>query len=94
MNTPAQTAMEFYYQTAKEDKKFSGRQRITIATTIENEIKEANKNIIDFPIKKLETGEDLEQLRELAKDRNKWRKLSNEICNVVQVDKNEHLVPS
>ena len=61
-DTPAQKAMEFYFKTDKNDKKFSGRQRTTIATTINNEIKEANTKIINFPIDKLETNDDLRKL--------------------------------
>ena len=43
VNTPAQKAMQYYFENNKQSKQFRGRPRTTIATVLNRDIKEAAK---------------------------------------------------
>ena len=88
IDSPAQKAMQFYFENNNnKSKQFRGRLRTTIATTLNKEIKlaaEKNqqcKNIIE----RLESVADLKKLRQLAGDRSAWKEFSTLICNIAQV---------
>ena len=81
-DTPAQKAMNYYFNETKR-KKFQGNQRTTLPIVLNNDLKEANKTHIEIlELTKLETIEDLNKARIIAKDRNKWKKLSKAVCNI------------
>ena len=65
-NTPAQQAMTYYFDITKNTKKCSGRQRITIASVLHDDILKTNNK---FPLKSLLTKGDLNVARRIAKDR-------------------------
>ena len=75
-DTPAQKSMSYYFENHENRKKYRGRPRETIITTLEKDIK--NANILDpvlMPLNKLNEYKDIENLQYIAKDRNVWRKI-------------------
>lgn len=73
-NTPAYNEMKTYFDFQEEDgrKKFAGRPKSNIYTTIKKDIKLAH-------IKNLESKEDFYRLQSLASDRDLWRKLVSQV---------------
>ena len=81
--TPCQKAMEYYFDVSVNAKKYSGKQRITLPTKIDDDIKQCAK-INNINISNFETIYDLHRLQEKALDRKEWRKFSDLICNVAE----------
>ena len=84
-NIPANLAMKDYF---REGQKYSGRPPTSLQTTINNDLKTyhqrmQNSTNEDMPQEQLNTSlpinisklQDIEHLRSLAEDRNKWRKI-------------------
>ena len=86
LTTPANKAMMYYFE-ENNAKRFPGRKRATIVSTINQDIKESNKNN-DFEIKELNKMKDLNNMRELAKDQKKWKNLVKVICNAAEANEN------
>ncbi len=72
-NTPARLAMRFYFQVTGH-KKFRGRPRTTIVTTINRDIKRTRKKFPHFDIKPIKTELDLRNVRVKATNRKHWQK--------------------
>ena len=68
INSPAQKAMKYYFDTQQKKTQFRRRPRTTIATILNSDVKEARKTDQRLP-EKLESLEDLEQLRSIEVDR-------------------------
>ena len=86
INSPAQKAMEFYFEQESYSKLFSGGKRATIVTTIQRDINRTNAR---FPLIKLPTIEslqDLQNYRNLASDRKNWKRLSKAIVDTAQAN--------
>ena len=65
--TPAQRSVKYYFENNENRKKFRGRPRATIVTTLDRDISDVydlNKEIIN--IKKLKNYNDIEQLQGIA----------------------------
>ena len=79
-NTPAIKAMQYFFTEIEGAKKFRGRPRTTIVTTINNDLKNlyaTNDNIINtlnFP-SKLSNLQDFNKLKSIAQDRNTWQEV-------------------
>ena len=71
--TPAQLAMKFYF-TKTGHKKFRGRPRTTIVTTINRDIKRTLKKYKNFDIKPIKTELDLRNVRVKSLNRKHWQK--------------------
>ena len=71
--TPARLAMKFYF-TKTGHKKFRGRPRTTIVTTINRDIKRTQKKIKNFDIKPIKTELDLRNVRVKSLNRKHWQK--------------------
>ena len=76
-NTPARLAMNFYFQDTGH-KKFRGRPRTTIVTTINRDIKRTQRQYPHtFDIKPIHSELDLRNVRVKAKNRKLWQKRTN-----------------
>ena len=85
-NAPAQQAMTYYYDITKNTKKIPGRQRITIALVLHEDILKTNNK---FPLKSLLTIDDLNVAREIAMDRKIWKEVVESVYRAVQVEEEE-----
>ena len=85
--TPCQLAMREYFNIPEKHKKYSGRKRCTLPVIIDEDLKEAAVNNL-LPVSKFENFIDLQNLKKVAEDRNKWRKFSELICK--QAEDNDH----
>ena len=86
-DTPAQRSMIHYF-TPTNNKRFNGRARITLPKTLHNDIEDTNKHNNDlstlFKITELKNINDLQKLKELAKNRTSWISLTNLICDAAE----------
>ena len=94
LNTPAAKAMKFYFVKIEGSKKFRGRPRNTIVTTLNDDILSlfSSKNTITekYNIKKITSYLDIENLRRLAFNRNVWKELTNELYKVAGAEGSFH----
>ena len=82
--TPAVQAMKFYFE--ESEKKFRGKPRESIVTTLNKDINRAKSINRDFPIPTLRRKEDFKYIRSLAQDRNTWREYSGVICRAAEAE--------
>ena len=73
-NTPARLAMKWYFQKPEGVKKFRGRKRTTIVTTINEDIKRTAKINPNFDLKPINSELDLRNVRVKATNRKHWQK--------------------
>ena len=73
-NTPARLAMKYYFQIPAGVKKFRGRKRTTIVTTINNDIERTRKMNPRFDLKIINTELDLRNVRVKSTNRKLWQK--------------------
>ena len=81
-DTPAQLAMDFYFETPMHAEKFKGKSRTTLPTVINRDIIEANK-VNRLPTTQFVTSGDLSNLRSIAADKDQWKEIVERICGVV-----------
>ena len=72
-NSPARKAMKYYFEHSNA-KKFRGRKRTTIVSTINRDIKATKQIYPQFDLPLLKTELDLHNIRVKAQNRNLWRK--------------------
>ena len=80
-------AIYYSFEGPTKVKKFRGRERITLLILIYNDILEAVKYHQQLQIRQFRTTEDLDTLRNVAKDHSKWKIMRNWICSIVQSEK-------
>ena len=68
-NTPARKAMKYYFQVPAA-KKYRGRQRATIVTTLNRDIERTKEQCEGFGIQSLKSELDLQNIRVTALNRN------------------------
>ena len=94
LKSPAAKAMKFYFSKVEGGKKFRGPHRTTIVTTLNNDIQSlinTNNYIIEkYDIKKLITIDNLENLRQLAFQREAWKQLTKEMYQVARAEGSIH----
>ena len=94
LNTPAAKAMKFYFMKIEGSKKFRGRPRNTILTTLNDDILSlfSSKSTITekYNIKKITLYSDIENLRRLAFNRNVWKELTKELYRVAGAEGSFH----
>ena len=73
-NTPARQAMKWYFQKPEGVKKYRGRKRTTIVTTINEDIKRTAKINPNFDLKPINSELDLRNIRVKATNRKHWLK--------------------
>ena len=82
-NAPPKAAMAWYF-TPEDAKKFKGAKRTTIATTLQNDIKETLRKFTNFQITSLSNMNDFQNCITLASNRNLWRKIVKTVTDTVQ----------
>jgi len=71
---PARKAMQYYFE-HRTSKKYLGRKRTTIVTTINKDIKQANEKYTNFPVKLLISQVSLQNIKTKAKNRKLWTEI-------------------
>ena len=84
-NTPSRKAMKYYFQ-VPEAKKYRGRKRATIVTTLNRDIERTKKQCEGFAIPSLKSELDLQNIRVTALDRNHWQKIVKMVTNAAYSD--------
>ena len=84
-DSPARKAMKFYFE-KRSNKKFLGRKRTTIVTTINNDIQKTRANNPTFEVDELITECSLHNLGVLARNRKKWCKIVKEVVKAAYVE--------
>ena len=82
--TPAVKAMKFYFEGS--EKRFRGRPRETLVTTLNKDITRARSMERSFPIPTIKSKKDFEQIRLKAQDRTAWRKISDIVCRAAEAE--------
>ena len=82
-NAPPKAAMAWYF-TPEDAKKFKGAKRTTIATTLQNDIKETLCKFTNFQITSLSNMNDFQNCITLASNRNLWRTIVKTVTDTVQ----------
>ena len=82
---PCQLAMVYYFDQPENAKKYPGRRRTNLPTTINEDIKESAKTNV-LPVSQFESLNDLLTLRRVASDRSEWRSISTMICDIAEGD--------
>ena len=86
-NTPAKKAMMHYFQPS-ESPKFQGQPRTTLPIKLSKDIKLTVKTdpsfILEYNIRELKINNDLNTLKEIAENRNKWLELSDRIYKAAE----------
>ena len=81
-DTPAQKAMDFYFENISNPK-YRGRPRTTIVTTLNEDIKAAKHIHSDLEINEIHNARDLETACSLAsQSKESWRTLAKKISSV------------
>ena len=62
-------------------KKFRGRKRTTIVTTINKDIKQAKEKYTNFPVTSLISQVSLQNIGTKAKNRNLWKEIVNKVVD-------------
>ena len=73
-DSPARKGMKFYFE-KRSNKKFSGRKRATIVTTINRDIKKTKNKYALFDINELKIEINLHNIGVKARNRKKWTSL-------------------
>ena len=89
--TPARKAMKFYFEKT-EAKKYRGRKRATIVTTLNRDIHNTKQQYPQFDLPTLNTEMDLHNMRVKAKNRILWRKRVGMIFNAAYSSKMENFI--
>ena len=72
--TPVRLAMKYYFQVPPNAKKFRGRKRTTIVTTINRDIQRTKTLYPEFDLKPINSELDLRNVRVKAMNRKHWQK--------------------
>ena len=81
-DSPAQLAMDFYFEKPRDKERYKGQCRTTLPVVLNKDIIEANKHT-KLPTTQFITNGDLFNLRQLANDKNKWKEIVKKICGIV-----------
>ena len=77
---PARKAMRYYFE-VRTNKKFRGRRRTTIVTTINKDIQRTKLKYTKFPITPLISHVSLQNIHTKAKNRKLWSKIVDQVVN-------------
>ena len=93
VDSPARKSMQHYFAQSNE-KKFRGRERITLPVTISRDLARANnhKHIeLKFQIKSFQNNRELQKLTAIAGDRELWKALCKEVQEAAQAERSQGL---
>ena len=85
-NTPARRAMKYFFE-KRANKKFKGRKRATIITTINRDISRTKKNTPLFVVQPVKTEVSLHNIRTKAKNRKQWMKIVKQVVDSAYSEK-------
>ena len=84
--TPANKATLYYFEN-NYAQQYRGRPRTTVVTTLNNDIQRTRNKLPNPPVITLKSLSDLQKLKELAQDRDAWKKFVNDIYKVAEDEK-------
>ena len=76
--TPSRKAMKFMFE-EKSNKKFQGRKRATIYTTINRNMKKTQENNPSFSIGEIKSKIDLRNIEMKARNKNRWKDVVKQV---------------
>ena len=85
-NTPARKAMKWFFQVPVGCKKFRGRKRATIVTTLNRDIERTRQQNTNFTLPNLNSELDLRNIRVKALNRKYWQKLVKMVTDAAYSD--------
>ena len=85
-NTPARKAMKWYFQVPDNCKKFRGRKRATIVTTLNRDIQRTQQHNTNFTLPNIKSGLDLRNIRVKALNRKHWQRLVKMVTDAAYSD--------
>ena len=85
-NTPARKAMKWCFQVPVGCKKFRGRKRATIVTTLNRDIERTRQQNTNFTLPNLNSELDLRNIRVKALNRKYWQKLVKMVTDAAYSD--------
>ena len=89
METPAQKAMNYYFENLNS-RKFRGRPITTLPNSLHNDIKilkNYSNKVNKYKLTQLKSIDDLRNLRLLAEDRKRWSTLVKDIYDAAKAEK-------
>ena len=75
---PARKSKKFMFK-RRSNKKFRGRKRGTIYTTINRDIKKTKENNLSFSIKKIKSETDLHNIRVKVRNKKHWKVVAKQV---------------
>ena len=93
LTSPAQLAMQYYFENTERLKKYRGNSRMTIAEKLNNDLKTAAKYNTECKkvAESLQSLADLKKLREFAQNKIEWLRFTNSLCETVHVDRSTQI---
>ena len=85
-NTPARKAMKWFFQTPEGCKKFRGRKRATIVTTLNRDIERTRQHNTNFTLPNLKSDLDLRNVRVKSLNRRYWQRLVKMVTDAAYSD--------
>ena len=83
-NTPPKHAMLWFFEPVRDCKKYSGKQRTTIFSTIQRDIHETKLKFPNFSIDSFDTASDFEHISSLAANRVLWRRITKAVVDAAK----------
>ena len=81
--TPARKAMQYYFEERKTTKKFRGRERTTIITTINKDIRITREKNSSFPVTPIISQVSLQNIASKARNRKLWAEIVKQVLSSV-----------
>ena len=81
--------MRLYFEGSERG--FRGRPRETLVTNLNKDITRARAMERSFPLLNMKNNGDFEKIRSTAKDRKKWRRLSEVVCRAAEAEATRNL---
>ena len=85
-NTPARKAMRYFFQVPENHKKFRGRKRATIVTTLNRDIERTKKHNQNFYLPIMSTELNLRNIRVKALNRKHWQNIVKMVTDAAYSD--------
>ena len=86
-NTPARKAMKWFFQVPEGVRKFRGRKRATIVTTLNRDIERVKKINQNFVLPCLKSELDLRNIRVKAQHRKGWQRIVKQVTDAAYSDR-------
>ena len=80
-NTPARKSMKYYFEERKTSKKFFGRPRTTLVSTINKDIRTTRQKDPTFPVNELVSQVSLQNIAHKARNKKLWVKIVRSVLS-------------